>query len=493
MSSPAAVTAPAPPPAPIRPQRHPRFLRVLRLTVCAFDVVLINVAFFTAYLLRYEFGLGGNVADENFVEYVVYLPLQAGLTLTLLAVYHLGGIYSWPGRHSFLGELWDILLATSFGMTLLFAIVFLTRGFAYSRGLFLIAWFLTMALLIFVRLGTRLVLAVLRGRGIGVRRALVVGGEPLGMPVMHVLATEPGLGYRLAGFLDGAGADLGRFRCLGDLKDLPEVIREQQIDEVFVALPFASHPLIGEITEQCAREGANYRIVPDLFELSLGLSQVDVEDLRGIPVIGMREVTIQGTDLVLKRALDVVLAGAVLVIGSPLWLLISLGIKLTSPGSVFFVQTRAGKDGFLFQALKFRSMRVGAEEELALIQHLNEARGPIFKMRADPRITSIGRWLRRTSLDELPQLWNVLKGEMSLVGPRPPLPSEVEAYEEWHRKRLKVAPGMTGLWQVSGRSELPFDEMVLLDIYYIENWSLGMDFQILLRTLPAVLSGRGAY
>jgi len=492
MSSPAAVAATASAPVP-RPRHHQRFQRTVRLVVRALDLVLINVAFRAAYVLRYDYGIGGDVTDENLVPYDVYLPLQAGLALTLLAVFQLGGIYRSLSRRFFLEEAWNILLATSFGMTLFFAVVFLVRGFAYSRGLFLIAWVLTIALLICVRVGVRLVLAVLRGRGIGVRRVLVVGGEPLGMHVMHVLATEPGLGYRLAGFVDGLGADLGRFRCLGTLDSLTDVIRLHQIDEVIVALPFASHPLISEIAEQCAREGATYRIVPDLFELSLGLSQVDVDDLRGIPVMGMKEVTIQGSDLVLKRALDVAFAGAVLVLGSPLWLLISLAIKLNSPGPVFFVQTRVGKDGSLFPALKFRSMRVGAEDELARIRHLNEASGPLFKIRDDPRITWVGRWLRRTSLDELPQLWNVLKGEMSLVGPRPPLPAEVEKYLEWHSKRLKVAPGMTGLWQVSGRSELPFDEMVLLDIYYIENWSLGMDFQILFRTLPAVLSGRGAY
>jgi lipopolysaccharide/colanic/teichoic acid biosynthesis glycosyltransferase len=160
---------------------------------------------------------------------------------------------------------------------------------------------------------------------------------------------------------------------------------------------------------------------------------------------------------------------------------------------VLFSQIRLGRDGKPFRAFKFRSMRVGAETELALLKRHNEASGPLFKMRHDPRVTWIGRWLRRTSLDELPQVLNVLRGEMSLVGPPPPHPTAGGGYQEWHRKRLKVAPGMTGLWQVSGRSELPFDEMVLLDVYYIENWSLGLDFQILLRTLPAVVSGRGAY
>ncbi|MBI2886697.1 MAG: sugar transferase [Chloroflexi bacterium] len=472
--------------------RRLRFQRLVRLGLQASDLLLINLAFVAAYYSRYLLGLGGDVPDENFVELPAYLPVEAGLTLTLYAIYHVAGLYRRPTRRPLLEETWALLQATSFGMMLIFAAVFLFRGFAYSRGLFLIAWGLVLAFLVASRLLARAVQAVLRRRGIGERRVLVVGGEPLGMTVMHILATEPGLGYRLMGFVqNGDAGDLGRFKRLGALQDMPQVLQGQQVDEVIVALPSSQHHLISDITEQCQREGVVFRIVPDLFEMSL--SQVDVEDLRGIPVIGVKDVSISSSNLLLKRALDVALAGLLSLALAPLWLLIALAIKLDSPGPVFFVQTRLGKNGRPFPALKFRSMRVDSEALLPRLQSHNEATGPLFKMRNDPRVTRVGHWLRRSSLDELPQLWNVLRGEMSLVGPRPPLPSEVEQYQEWHRKRLTVAPGLTGLWQVSGRSELPFDEMVLLDIYYIENWSLGLDFQILLRTIPAVLLGSGAY
>jgi lipopolysaccharide/colanic/teichoic acid biosynthesis glycosyltransferase len=180
-------------------------------------------------------------------------------------------------------------------------------------------------------------------------------------------------------------------------------------------------------------------------------------------------------------------------VGAPLLALISLAIRLDSPGPVLFHQTRVGAGGRPFVMHKFRSMRQGAEAELEQVRHLDETGGPIFKIHNDPRLTRVGRLLRRPSLDELPQLWNVLRGEMSLIGPRPPLPEEVAQYLEWHKKRLEVRPGMTGLWQVSGRSLLSFDEMVLLDLYYIENWSLWLDFKILLRTAPQVLWGNGAY
>jgi lipopolysaccharide/colanic/teichoic acid biosynthesis glycosyltransferase len=177
----------------------------------------------------------------------------------------------------------------------------------------------------------------------------------------------------------------------------------------------------------------------------------------------------------------------------PLMTLIALVIIWTSPGPAIFRQRRVGRSGALFTAYKFRTMRAGAEEEVNQLTHLNEATGPLFKIRNDPRLTPIGKILRRLSFDELPQLWNVMRGEMSLVGPRPPIPTEVEKYEDWHKRRLEVPPGVTGLWQVSGRSELTFDEMVMLDIYYIENWSPWLDMWILVKTIPTVVSARGAY
>jgi exopolysaccharide biosynthesis polyprenyl glycosylphosphotransferase len=200
-----------------------------------------------------------------------------------------------------------------------------------------------------------------------------------------------------------------------------------------------------------------------------------------------------GWNLAVKRALDEVISALALVILSPLLLLIAILIKLDSPGPAVFAQQRIGRGGKPFTVYKFRTMRRGAEEEQEALKALNEAKGPMFKMKADPRCTPLGRLLRRISLDELPQLYNVLRGEMSIVGPRPPLPGEVQQYQEWHKKRLETLPGLTGLWQVSGRSDLTFDDMVLLDIYYIENWSLLLDLRIALKTVPSALFGRGAY
>jgi exopolysaccharide biosynthesis polyprenyl glycosylphosphotransferase len=234
-----------------------------------------------------------------------------------------------------------------------------------------------------------------------------------------------------------------------------------------------------------------FKLVPDLFEMSL--DQVQVNEVNGVPLLGVKSSAISGWDFVLKRAVDIGLAATALLVGAPLFGLIALLIRLDSPGPVIFRQVRVGRNGRHFICYKFRSMYQDAEQRLAELRERSDADGPLFKMRSDPRRTRVGTLLRRTSLDELPQVFNILKGDMSWVGPRPAVPSEVELYEAWHRQRLAVTPGLTGLWQVSGRSDLTFDEMVLLDLYYAEHWSLWLDLKIMLRTVPAVVLARGAY
>jgi exopolysaccharide biosynthesis polyprenyl glycosylphosphotransferase len=258
-----------------------------------------------------------------------------------------------------------------------------------------------------------------------------------------------------------------------------------------VALPWSNHQRILDILELCERLGVRARTVPDLFQLSL--NRVDVEDLGGVPVIGLKAASIKGANLLVKRAMDVAIGCAMLLVAAPIMALVALAIKLDSPGPVIFRQRRVGARGQEFVVFKFRSMRAGADEEKEQLLEFNEMQGPLFKMRADPRTTRLGRFLRRSSLDELPQLFNVLRGDMSMVGPRPHTAAEVAQYQNWQRQVLETPPGMTGLAQVSGRSQLSFDEQCLLDIYYIENWSPALDVKILLRTVPKALSGEGAY
>jgi exopolysaccharide biosynthesis polyprenyl glycosylphosphotransferase len=225
----------------------------------------------------------------------------------------------------------------------------------------------------------------------------------------------------------------------------------------------------------------------------MGWSKVKVDDLGGIPLLGVQEPTLRDWQIVVRRGMNVLVAALALLIASPLIALIALAIKLNSPGPVIFKQIRVGRGGREFTVWKFRSMYMDAEARVHELRAHNEASGPLFKMRNDPRRTAVGRLLRHTSLDEIPQFWNVLRGDMSVVGPRPGLPSEVAEYQSWHRRRLEVSPGITGLWQVSGRSDLTFDEMVLLDIYYIETWSPFLDLRIMFMTIPSILFGSGAY
>jgi exopolysaccharide biosynthesis polyprenyl glycosylphosphotransferase len=286
--------------------------------------------------------------------------------------------------------------------------------------------------------------------------------------------------------------DFGRFHALGSVSDLSRIVEAYEVTQVIVALPPGMHEQILSTLDQCRREGVTFKVVPDLYEMRL--NRVDTDTVWGIPLIGLREISIQGWNWFVKRSMDVTISTLALVALSPVMGIIALLIKLESPaGPVIFRQPRVGKDSKHFTMFKFRSMRPNAAAERDALLTQNEASGPIFKIRSDPRMTRVGRVIRRYSLDELPQLVNVLRGEMSLIGPRPPIPAEVEQYEEWHRKRLQAAPGMTGLWQVSGRSELDFNEMVMYDTYYIEHWSLSLDLQILLRTIPTVITGGGAF
>jgi exopolysaccharide biosynthesis polyprenyl glycosylphosphotransferase len=324
---------------------------------------------------------------------------------------------------------------------------------------------------------------------------LLVGAGEVSRMIMRVLLAKPDLGFDAVGFLDDnpekGKKNLGPFSALGSIDNLDQVFSEYGVDEVIITLPWQYHRRIMSVLNQCTRLNVRARVVPDVLQLSL--DQVDVEVLDGIPLLGVKPVSISGSRLAIKRTIDLAITTVGMIVLLPIMALVALAIKLDSSGPAIFVQKRIGKNGNSFNTFKFRSMVLEAENLREDLADFNEADGPLFKMRDDPRLTRTGRWIRRFSLDELPQIFNVLRGEMSLVGPRPALPEEVDAYESWHRKRLEVTPGLTGMWQVSGRSNLSFDEMVMLDIYYVENWSPFLDLSILLRTIPKVLSGEGAY
>jgi exopolysaccharide biosynthesis polyprenyl glycosylphosphotransferase len=470
----------------------PRHSRTLALTVLL-DVILVNLSFALAYYVRYELQLVRPVLDAFRAPYTEYLWFQLWYTVLMLIFLNLDGAYLQRRGGSWLTEAYRIASATTTVAVILIAATFIIQPLVYSRLLLAEAAAITIALLSGARAVRRIVEAQLRKRGVGVARVIIVGAGETGRAVMRAIVARPELGYQVVGFVDddpGKG-DLGRFKALGGLDQLGTLVKSERVDEVIIALPSTYHRKIIEVVRACEKFGARARVVPDLFHLSI--SRVDVDDIGGVPLLGLKEATIPRTGRLVKRALDILLSALALVLAAPLMLLTAIAVRLESPGPAIFKQIRIGQRGRPFYFYKFRSMRQGAEEEQARLLDRNEASGPLFKIKDDPRLTRVGRFLRRASIDELPQFFNVLKGEMSLVGPRPGLPDEVAQYQSWHRQRLEISPGISGLWQISGRSDLTFDEMVMLDIYYIENWSLGLDLTILLRTIPRVILGDGAY
>ncbi|MBE7557114.1 MAG: undecaprenyl-phosphate glucose phosphotransferase [Anaerolineales bacterium] len=469
--------------------------RAAALAWVLIDVILINIAFGLAYWVRYRLQLFRAVDPAFDVPYQVYWPFAGLFTLLLILVYRQHGAYRLRRQISWFDEFYAIINGTATGTIIMIVFIFLYQAAFYSRAIFIYAGIFVVILVGLSRLIKVSLLRYLRRRGIGSERVLIVGAGEVARTVMRAVVANPECGFNIIGFLDDnplkGETDIGRFKALGGLDNLPDVLREQAIDEVIITLPWQYHRKIVSIMTLCERGGIRTRIVPDLFQMTI--SRMQVEDIAGVPMIGVKEVSISGLNQVVKRSIDLVFACLALVSGAPLMALLALMIKLESPGPVLFRQERVGRNGRCFTVYKFRSMVEGAEEQQEALQELNEADGPLFKIRDDPRMTHVGKLLRKFSLDELPQLYNVLRGEMSLIGPRPPLPAEVKQYQEWHKRRLEVAPGLTGLSQISGRSQLSFDETALLDIYYIENWSLGLDTKILLQTIPRVIFGNGAY
>jgi exopolysaccharide biosynthesis polyprenyl glycosylphosphotransferase len=325
----------------------------------------------------------------------------------------------------------------------------------------------------------------------GIRRRVVLVGEGEGLARLKrsLAANRGGLAYEFVGAV--AREHVPGLRALGTHEDLPRVLEEVRPDEVILAEADLDERTVLEIVEQAHRQGIHVRLAPDTTELLV--QRGEYVPGQGAPLFELRPPVLTGWDWAVKRAFDIVASTLVLVVGLPLWLLIALAIKLESRGPVLFVDRRVGVREREFPMLKFRTMVAGAAALQPELEEANEASGALFKMRDDPRVTRVGRLLRRLSLDEMPQIVNVLRGEMSLVGPRPLPLRDYRLLEDWHRARYAVLPGMTGLWQISGRSGLTFDDLVRLDFTYLENWSIWLDITIIAKTIPAVLMRRGAY
>jgi Undecaprenyl-phosphate glucose phosphotransferase len=500
------------------------------------DFILFNTGFMLAFYFRQNINLDWipfYIPERLDIVHTfsVYSKVSIMYSLINLVLFSNYGLYHRRQIVARLDELYLVFKAITIGAVITLAFSYLFREVTYSRFVVLVAWVLTIVLVDLWRIILRKIMGMMVKRGIGVARVLIYGAGKAGLQVARELTHHVEFGYQVIGFVDDDPDKLGKeylelslignvnnvpvgreivgakssnskpqpapmvepvgIKVLGDRNNLFDLIKKHEIDEVILAIPSAAREKIMDLIFALRRRHIVYRVMPDLFELLT--IRVNISNFGSVALLDFVGTRLHGWRLLFKRLIDIIGSSLFLFLLSPFFLIMAIWIKLDSRGRVFFRQTRLGLNGKPFRMFKFRSMVADAENMKGKLTALNEADGPLFKIKDDPRITRAGRFLRRTSLDELPQLLNVFLGDMSLVGPRPPLPEETEEYNDWHRKRLEVPQGMTGLWQVSGRSALSFEEMVALDVYYIENWTFWLDIKIILKTIPIVLLRRGAY
>jgi exopolysaccharide biosynthesis polyprenyl glycosylphosphotransferase len=418
------------------------------------------------------------------------LALYAAVPFLWVAVFFLASVYDPKNVYRAAEEFQRVMVAAAFAALVTAGLLYLTFR-DVSRWLFLVFVGLDLILL----LGWRVVARIAWGLGEATpvrRRVLIVGAGSVGREVAGMVRAYEWTGLELVGYLDDdhAKAENG-LPVLGTLEGATRVVQDKDVDEVVIALPRRAHEQLNQLVTQLHELPVHARVVPDYF--ALALYRAAVEEFAGIPMIDLRAPALNDVQRLAKRLLDLSLGGLLTLLALPLLGLVALAIKLDSPGPVLFKQQRVGENGRLFTMLKFRSMVCGAEEMQGEVNERDEEGHLIHKKERDPRVTRVGHAIRKFSLDELPQLFNVLRGEMSLVGPRPELPWLVEKYEPWQRKRFAVPQGMTGWWQVNGRSDKPMHLHTEEDLYYVQNYSLLLDLVILWKTIWVVLRGKGAY
>jgi len=464
-----------------------RHLTALRLGLLGADA-LSAIGLFVALSW---FRFGSDWADQwrrIGVDPIALAAIWAGVWVSAL---WLMDLYRLRARWSIRSEARAVLQAAMLIAVATFSALFLFKLPDVSR-LFLLALFAAQTVVTFgIRLTIRAILSVLRDHGYNTRYILVIGTGPAARRFADRIERRRALGLRVIGHLalePGGPQTTGRRPVLGLVDEVEDIIHSRVVDEIAICLPSEHVALIEPLTRLCEEEGKIVRIPVD--ELGVTLSGARLEEFDGIPILSLVYGPDRAISLVVKRLLDIGLGLLGLLILAPVFLLIALWVIVLDGAPVFFRQVRVGLHGRPFRVVKFRTMVPDAEARLAELQDLNEIKGHAFKVTDDPRLSRTGRILRATSFDELPQLWNVVRGEMSLVGPRPPLPSEVEGYDLWHRRRLSMKPGITGLWQVEARREEDFDRWVALDLAYIDRWSVWLDLKIMVRTIPAMLQGR---
>jgi exopolysaccharide biosynthesis polyprenyl glycosylphosphotransferase len=498
------------------PRRAPDWvIPAIKIALVGADALIAAASFVAAFYLREGFPIfqaGTGKFDWN-TQFAPYGALMLFVILIRLLALRYYDLYRLRGEFSFFEDGIRVFKSTAIGSLLIMAAAFLYRGgydyraFSYARGVFVLDFVIALLSIYSLRLLVRSAQTFFRRRGINLIPTLVVGRGPESAFCIKEMRERPSLGYRVIGAVDSGVkkpdllATYEGVPVISDLAGLPEAIRESGANEVIIADAQVDGDVLFDVMMRCGRRrGIEFRIAPSLFNCLP--SKTEVDQIGALPLIRLFREPLSDFSRGTKRISDIIIASLTLALVAPFWLLIAIWIKLDSKGPVFYAQERVGMDGRIFVVYKFRTMRVNADSEIhreyqrkfiagEADANMGDAERPAYKLRNDPRITRVGRILRRLSLDEVPQLFNVLRGDMSIVGPRPPIPYEVEAYELRHRKRLDMKPGLTGLWQVSGRNRLPFEEMVKLDLFYIENWSLLFDLKIVLRTVLVMLRGDG--
>jgi exopolysaccharide biosynthesis polyprenyl glycosylphosphotransferase len=476
--------------------------RLLSLSVFGLDLALVAGAFIAAHWVRSAVlpalahgSFPGELYALRF--YLPLLPVALSVWGLLLLRFRR---YRSHRTTPLLREAWEVVqvsgAATVTFTLLLYALRLDERMLPQdrvSRTWLLLFATLACLLLLAEKVLLRVVARYVRSHGLNYRTLLLVGTGPSAQALARSIAEHAWWGFRLIGCVDveGGGKRLvAGLPVLGRVQDVPRILQELIVDDVVFAVGRRELEGLDELYLALHEQGIRTFFALDFFPH--GQAQPEITEIDGIPLLTYSNAPTNPLLLAGKRALDVALSSLILLLALPVVGAVAVTIWVTSRGGVLFRQTRCGLNGRRFTLYKFRTMTEDAEERFAEVAHLNEMDGPVFKVRDDPRVTRIGRFLRKFSLDELPQLWNVLRGDMSLVGPRPPIPEEVAHYERWQRRRLSMKPGLTCLWQVNGRNELDFGSWMELDLQYIDTWSLSLDLKILLKTIPVVLSGRGA-
>ncbi len=496
------------------PEEHrvPRVVMpAVKAAVIAIDAIIAVICFMAAFSLREGSAVLSPTAWAWSKEFVPYAGILYFLVAARLGMLVYQRVYRYQGAFSYANEAIKIFKAVLVASLLTVAWAFLFRGgfafreFSYSRAIFLIDFALALVVFGAFHLSLRFLQTLVRKRDINLIPTLVVGTNAEAEQTVRLLNERSDLGYRVIGVIASEREQRKNspFEIVGNMDELPDIIRKLAIQEVIITdNKLASERLFEAMMQIGRKQRVEFRFAPSLFNVLP--QKTSVEQIGVLPMVRLFREPLSDAARFLKRVSDLAIAVAAVVIVSPLWLLIAIMIRLDSRGPVLFRQERVGMDGRIFLCYKFRTMHVDSDDEIhrdVSRMHIEghpdanagDEEEPLFgKVKDDPRVTKFGKWLRRSSLDELPQLLNVLKGDMSVVGPRPPIAYEVEEYDIRHRKRLDMKPGITGLWQVSGRNRLTFEEMVRIDLFYIENWSIWLDLKIILLTIPAIFRGDGA-